>query len=122
MFTRTDKIVIVTLVLLSLVAYPVIRLHSADGGAMLEIESMGEPYGVVEMNRRKTVTVPGALGDSVSEIDENGARFINTAGADKTCIEQGYISDAGEMAVCVPNRVLIRVLGKSDIDTDFISR
>ena len=65
---------------------------------------------------------PGAVGDSVIEIDENGARFIETAGADKSCIEQGYIRDAGEMAVCVPNRVLMRVIGKSDIDTDFISR
>jgi len=122
MFTRTDKIVIVALVLLSLAAYPIIKLHGSGGGAMLEIESMGKPYAVVEMNRRKTVTVPGVLGDSVIEINENGARFIETAGGDTNCIEQGYISDAGEMAVCVPNRVLIRVIGKSDIDTDFISR
>ena len=89
---------------------------------MLEIESMGEPYAVVKMDQRKTVTVPGSLGDSVIEIDENGARFIETAGADKSCIEQGYIANAGEMAVCVPNRVLIRVIGKGDIDADFISR
>lgn len=122
MFTRADKILIVALVLLSLAAYPIIRLHDGEKGAMLEIESMGNPYAVVEMNRRKTVTIPGALGDSVIEIDESGARFIETAGPDKTCIEQGYITDAGEMAVCVPNRVLIRVIGKGDINTDFISR
>ena len=122
MFTRVDKIVIVALVLLSLAAYPIIRLYGVEKGAILEIESMGKPYAVVEMDRRKTVTIPGALGDSVIEVDENGARFIETAGPDKTCIEQGYITDAGEMAVCVPNRVLIRVVGKGDIDTDFISR
>lgn len=122
MFTRVDKIVIVALVLLSLAAYPIIRLRAPVGGAMLEIESMGEPYAVVEMGRRDTVRVPGRLGNSVIEIDENGARFIETAGPDTSCIDQGYITDAGEMAVCVPNRVLIRVIGKSDIDTDFISR
>ena len=122
MFTRVDKIVIVALVLLSLAAYPIIRLRAPVGGAMLEIESMGEPYAVVEMDRRDTVRIPGRLGNSVIEIDENGARFIETAGPDTSCIDQGYITDAGEMAVCVPNRVLIRVIGKSDIDTDFISR
>jgi len=122
MLTRVDKIVIAALVLLSLAAYPIIRLRAPVGGATLEIESMGEPYAVVEMDRRDTVRVPGRLGDSVIEIDENGARFIETAGPDTSCIDQGYITDAGEMAVCVPNRVLIRVIGKSDIDTDFISR
>jgi hypothetical protein len=122
MFTRADKIVIVALVLLSLAAYPIIRLRAPVGGAMLEIESKGELYAVVEMKQRKTMTVPGALGYSVIEIDENGARFIETAGPDTSCIEQGYITDAGEMAVCVPNRVLIRVIGKSDMETDFISR
>jgi len=122
MLTRVDKIVIAALVLLSLAAYPIIRLRAPVGGAMLEIESMGEPYAVVEMGRRDTVRVPGRLGNSVIEIDENGARFIETAGPDTSCIDQGYITDAGEMAVCVPNRVLIRVIGKSDIDTDFISR
>jgi hypothetical protein len=122
MFTRADKIVIVALVLLSLAAYPIIKMYGTGGGAVLEIESMGEPYAVVEMNQRETVTVPGALGDSVIEIDENGARFIETAGGDTSCIEQGYVTDAGEMAVCVPNRVLIRVVGKGNIDTDFISR
>ena len=122
MFTRTDKIVIVSLVLLSLAAYPIIRLRSAGDAAFLEIKTMGESYAVVKMDEPKTVTVPGMLGDSVIEIDENGARFIETAGPDRDCIDQGYITDAGEMAVCVPNRVLIRVIGKSGVDTDFISR
>jgi len=122
MFTRTDKIVIVALVLFSLAAYPIIKLRAAGDGVFLEIKTMGESYAVVEMDEPKTVTVPGLLGDSVIEIDENGARFIETAGPDTGCIDQGYITDAGEMAVCVPNRVLIRVIGNSGVDTDFISR
>ena len=57
MFTRTDKIVIVALVLFSLAAYPIIKLRAAGDGVFLEIKTMGESYAVVEMDEPKTVTV-----------------------------------------------------------------
>jgi hypothetical protein len=120
-FTRADKILIITLIALSALSYPAIRYLSA-GASFLEIEVNGQPGTVVRMDQDQDITVEGKLGTTIIRIDESGARFIQSPCADKKCIESAPIKDAGEIAVCIPNRVMIRVLGENRVKTDFISR
>ncbi len=116
-----DKILIVVLIILSLASYPAIRFF-AKTGSILEIEVLGEEYMVVPLDVNREIVVPGRLGDSVISIEDGTARFKSSPCPHKMCIKMGSIKDAGEMAACVPNGVLIRVLGKGDIKTDFITR
>ena len=53
---------------------------------------------------------------------ENGRiRFAESSCPDKTCIHTGWIDGAGETAVCLPNRVLIKITGeKSSGNVDII--
>ena len=121
MFTRADKILIISLIIISAASYPVAK-YLASRGSYLEIEVEGQTRSVVRMDRDRDITVEGRLGPTVIRIDDDGARFIQSPCIDKKCIESAPIKDAGEIAVCVPNRVMIRVLGESRIETDFISR
>lgn len=121
MFTKADKILIVALVILSLASYPLVK-YFAKTGSSLEIEVMGEEYMVVPLDIDREIVVPGRLGDSMISIENGTARFISSPCPHKMCINIGPVKDAGEMAACVPNGVLIRVLGKGDIKTDFITR
>lgn len=121
MFTKADKILIVSLIILSLASYPFVK-YFAKAGSSLEIEVMGEEYMVVPLDIDREMVVPGRLGDSVILIENGTARFISSPCPHKMCIKMGPVKDAGEMAACVPNGVLIRVLGKGDIETDFITR
>lgn len=121
MFTRADKILIIALIVLSAASYPVIK-HFSAGASFVEIEVEGQTMMVVRMDQERDITVEGRLGTTTIRVDESGARFIQSPCADKTCLESAPIKDAGEIAVCVPNRVLIRVLGENRVKTDFISR
>ena len=121
MFTRADKILIIILIILSAVSYPVIK-YLSSGASFLEIEVDGQTRIVARMNQQKDITVEGRLGTTVIRIDKSGARFIQSPCADKKCIKSAPVKDAGEIAVCVPNRVMIRVLGENRVKTDFISR
>ncbi len=121
MFTRADKILIISLILISAVSYPVIK-YLAPGGSFLEIEVEGQTMTVVRMDQDQDIEVEGRLGTSVIHIDKEGARFVQSPCVDKKCIESDPIKDAGEIAVCVPNRVMIRVLGENRVKTDYISR
>jgi len=120
-FTRADKILIISLIVISAVFYPVIK-NLSEGGSFLEIEVEGEPVTVVRMDQDRDIAVEGRLGTTIVRIDESGARFIQSPCVDKECIKSDPITDAGEIAVCVPNRVMIRVLGENRVKTDFISR
>lgn len=120
-FTRSDKILIILLIILSTVSYPAIKRLSPEG-SFVQIEVEGETVAVVPMDQPGDITVTGRLGRTTIRIDEHGARFIDSPCADKKCISSAPVRDAGEIAVCVPNRVMIRVLGDNSEGTDFISR
>jgi hypothetical protein len=120
-FTRADKILIISLIIASALSYPVAQYLSRQD-SYLEIAVEGQTRRVVSMDRDRDVTVEGRLGTTTIRIDERGARFIQSPCADKKCIESKPIKDAGEIAVCIPNRVMIRVLGENRVQTDFISR
>lgn len=121
MFTRADKILIITLIVLTAASYPAIR-HLSAGASFLEIEVEGETGMVARLDQDRDITVEGRLGATTIRIDESGARFIQSPCVDKKCVESAPVRDAGEIAVCVPNRVMIRVLGENRVKTDFISR
>lgn len=121
MFTRADKILIISLIVLSAVSYPAIR-HLSVGASFVEIVVEGQSRMVARMDQERDITIEGRRGTTVIRIDESGARFISSPCSDNKCLESAPIKDAGEIAVCVPNRVMIRVLGENRVKTDFISR
>ncbi|HAL62983.1 MAG TPA: hypothetical protein DCO93_00905 [Clostridiales bacterium] len=51
-------------------------------------------------------------------IIENGSVYMKDADCpDKLCIHQGKISDSSKKIICLPNKVVIEVIKKSEIDT-----
>jgi hypothetical protein len=120
-FTRADKILIIALIVLSTISYPAIKRLTPEG-SFLQIEVEGKTADVVPMDQTGNITVTGRLGRTTIRIDDHGARFVDSPCPDKKCVSSAPIRDAGEIAVCVPNRVMIRVLGNNREGTDFISR
>lgn len=48
---------------------------------------------------------------------QNGRiRFIESSCLDKTCINTGWLTRVGDTAACLPNRVLIKIVGNEDYD------
>ncbi len=68
------------------------------------------------------ITIETEIGYNIIHI-ENGQIWIHEASCpDKICIHQGKISDNGEIIVCLPNRMLIKVVDESDeSEIDFIA-
>ena len=51
----------------------------------------------------------------------DGSAFIESADCpDKLCVSQGSIDSNGESIVCLPHRVVIKIIGGSKTDTDLI--
>lgn len=56
------------------------------------------------------------IGSAQIEITREGARFVSADCPDKLCVKAGLLSRAGESAVCLPNRVSVRITGAGDAD------
>lgn len=86
-------------------------------GAEAVIEQDGEVYRRVvlaDLKEPLTLEVNGA----VIELDKDGAHFVSSPCPDKICVNKGIIKRAGESAVCLPQRVSVRIEGgDSEIDS-----
>ena len=59
----------------------------------------------------------GIYGKNTAVI-ENGSVYMKQASCpDKLCIHQGKASDGSKKIICLPNKVVIEVIKKSEIDT-----
>lgn len=108
--TRGDIVVILLAALL------VAGLHSGqwrDGGPADRVRIVtGEAeFAVLSLAADRVVDVPGPLGTTVVEIRDGAARCAASPGAQGICQRAGWLRHGGDIAVSLPNRVLIEVLG-----------
>ncbi|MDC7228424.1 MAG: NusG domain II-containing protein [Spirochaetales bacterium] len=96
------------------------RALSSENGYLLIQDESGE-Y-LYPMDADRTITVEGPVGESVIVIEDGAAHFEHSDCKDKLCVLMGDISEGGEWAACLPNRVMILVEGGEDeIETDTLS-
>jgi len=68
---------------------------------------------IVSLRHDKTFFVTGALGKSELRIKGERIRFVTSPCQTKFCIHQGWASHSGDLRVCLPNKVSLRLLGSS---------
>jgi hypothetical protein len=62
------------------------------------------------------IKIKGVFGESVIEVSKKGVRMVNSPCPLHICVQQGIIKRVGQTIVCIPNRIMIRILGKQKID------
>ncbi|MGQ9631166.1 MAG: NusG domain II-containing protein [bacterium] len=112
--TLADRALILSLVLMSVLSSLAIK-NFARAGSEVSISGWGKER-VISLLRDGVITVEGALGDMKIEIKGGRARVIESNCPDKICIKQGWIANRGETIICVPNRVVIKVLGEPPLN------
>lgn len=69
---------------------------------------------------RDTVTLTRDGITNVIEISGTEVRFARSSCHDQVCVRTGKLTRAGQMAVCLPTRVSVRILG-TDMQVDAIA-
>jgi len=64
--------------------------------------------------------VKGPLGLTEVEVKKGQARIVRSPCKNKVCIKSGYIRYADRLAVCIPNRVVVRIVGESHRGVDAV--
>ena len=85
---------------------------------------------VVEVNQNEvvrlalatdqTTLVKGPLGLTKIEVKKRRARIVRSPCKNKVCIKSGYIRYADRLAVCIPNRVVVRIVGETHRGVDAV--
>ena len=70
----------------------------------------GKHWANVDLFQNQWINVTGALGVSKLQVKDGKSRFVQSPCDGKQCIYQGWISQGGELAVCLPNKVSVQIL------------
>lgn len=81
----------------------------------------GEIVERVALDRDRPVRVEGPQGTAGLRVRDGAIRFVHSPCTGKRCLRRGWLSQAGEAAACVPNRVLVQVTGSSNKGWDAVN-
>ena len=54
------------------------------------------------------------------EIKDNQARIIRSPCLHKVCVKMGWVRHEGKITACIPNKVVVRVLGENPNGLDAV--
>lgn len=110
--TRGD--ILVLLVAAALIGALYARHWQAPSAASaIELRSGNEAPQRYALNQNRTLSVQGALGESVLELRDGRVRFRSGPCRNQVCVHSGWLEHGGDAAACLPNRVSLRLLGGS---------
>ena len=123
--TRGDKVLIMAVLLLALAGIAgALRGLPAAERVPAQVLVAGPAVRTVPLAGRREefrVTGPGG-GYDVVQVDGTRVRVREADCPDKLCVKMGWISRPPQQIVCVPNHVVVRVIGGKPDDVDAIIR
>lgn len=90
--------------------------HGAEAVVMVD----GKRWARLNLFNNQELHVPGPLGESHLQVRDGQIRFIDSPCPNKLCVHTGWLSQGGESATCLPNKISVQILG-SDTRFDTIN-
>ncbi|NPV69035.1 MAG: NusG domain II-containing protein [Firmicutes bacterium] len=114
-WTRSDTLVIAAaLALAALLWVGFLVLRPKEPAAVVVVNVMGTDAERIPLTGGESVrrTVRGFIGNSTFEISGGRVRMLSSDCPDKVCIRMGWAAQPGQVIVCLPNRVVLKVESK----------
>ena len=104
-----DWLVIVTSLLVVIFMFQ--QLWSFAPASTLKIRQGNKIIGTYDLNQTRDLHIHGALGDSLIRIAQGKVRFKQSPCNNQYCVHQGWLSRAGQVAICLPNQISLQLMG-----------
>ncbi|MBD3285019.1 NusG domain II-containing protein [candidate division WOR-3 bacterium] len=90
------------------------RLNSKDKPSGIRITTPEQEYAL--SMKDTLVSVSGPAGETKIKIEDGSVWVAQASCPRKLCVRQGKISRTGRSIVCLPNRIVITIEGRTRID------
>ena len=104
-----DWIVICAGLLLVIMLF--LTLWHGERAAKLRIRQGNSIYATLSLDQERTLDIRGPLGTTRIVIHQGQVRFVSSPCRNQYCVHQGWLSRAGQVAICLPNQVSLELLG-----------
>ncbi|MEO1766266.1 NusG domain II-containing protein [Thiobacter aerophilum] len=96
---------------LMLVVWLAIAALHRDAPQRVIVRAGGQVVAVAGLDGPRRILAHGPLGLSVIEIEPGRARVAADPGPRQYCVKQGWLTRAGDAALCLPNQVSVELAG-----------
>lgn len=69
---------------------------------------------ILNKGYKDKITIETKNGNSVICIDDNSVWFEHSDCPDQICVNTGKLTHAGQIAVCLPNKVIVKLIGQEN--------
>ncbi|HOY71304.1 MAG TPA: NusG domain II-containing protein [Methylotenera sp.] len=104
---------LVALISLACVIWLFQTLWSHEQAAKVQIRLGDKIYGTYSLNQQRDIHIHGSTGEAIISIANGQARFAQSPCKNQYCIHQGWLTLAGQVAVCLPNQIALELLGEN---------
>lgn len=121
-FGKNDRIFLGTLAVILLMGCAWFFLFSGKDGTVVKVTVDGRLYGIYALEAEQTVEIKD--GENVTntlKISQRKADMIKADCPDKLCVHQKAISRERETIVCLPNKVVVEIIGGTEADLDSVT-
>lgn len=94
-----------------LVIYLFLTLWGGGTSTRLIIRSGGKIVAETDLTRNRSFEISGPLGSTLVTVENHRVRVARDPSPRQYCVKQGWLSRAGEAALCLPNQVSVELLG-----------
>lgn len=111
------------LLLLSGLALASLKVPGREGRPeRAEVLSGGRAVAVLDLGQDRVSEVPGPLGATRLEVRGGRVRVLSSPCPHQVCRHGGWIGEPGDLLVCLPNAVVVRIPGRRAAAPDALSR
>ena len=122
---RGDLVVILILAIAVISWFEINKLGETKDERQIVIETNGSVYKTIPMEKGmklQDIHIDLENGNHIDiVVDESGAYVKDVICPDKLCQKTGLVSKVGQSIVCLPNKVVAYVEGKSESEVDDVS-
>lgn len=84
----------------------------SQNGKIIQAINLSE----IKAGETKSINIDGTF-SAIITAQHNKIRFESSSCPDKVCVHTGWLTKKGQSAVCLPNKIIIKIQGKkSDVD------
>ena len=92
-----------------------------ERAARVRVYQDGKLFGEYDLSADRKIETPGPLGITLVEIAAGRVRIERDPSPRQYCVKAGWLAEAGQVAICLPNRTSIELVGSKPNPYDSLS-
>lgn len=117
---KRDFIVIFCIIVLAGISFIAIKMMEKTGEKVVIYQDKKQ-YKTVSLYKNQIIEIPANKGHNIVKIQDGKAEMIEASCPDQICVHHRKISNTGETIVCLPNKVVVEIVGKTKRKLDSIA-